>query len=69
MKAAKSRKFKSWFSESIVLPPSVHTRGSETQIIPKYKPVPTRTDRYRDSPLPYLTDLINELMPKLTVKC
>ena len=68
-KAAKSHKFKSWFSESVVVPPSVHTRGNEIKIIPKFKPVPTRTDRYRDSPLPYLTDIINELMPKMTVKC
>ena len=68
-KAAKSHKFKSWFSESVVVPPSVHTRGNEIKIIPKFKPVHTRTDRYRDSPLPYLTDIINELMPKMRVKC
>ena len=26
---------------------------------PKVTPVPTRTDRYKKSPLPFLTDLLN----------
>ena len=59
-KSLKSEKFKSWFSPAIpALRPKPNTRAP----IPKpnkLKDVPYRTARYRDSPLPYLTRLLNE---------
>ena len=52
-KAYKSEKFSGWFSESDV---KVDTRSTKY----KFKAVNTRTERYRDSPLPYLTELLNQ---------
>ena len=58
-KAAKSEKWKHWFVKSTkqVLPP-VNTR-SKKPVQTEYKEVPTRTERYRESPLPFLTSLLN----------
>ena len=46
-KSLKNEKFQSWFCES---------PDSDVQV----KPVKTRTKRYLKSPLPYLTNLLNE---------
>ena len=58
-KSAKHQKFTNWFSENTEVPPNIATRGNENKVITKYNPVQTRTKRYRDSPLPYLTDILN----------
>ena len=51
-KAYVSDKFNSWFSES----------GDNSDTV--LKVVKTRTSRYRKSPLPYLTDLLNQEFSK-----
>ena len=47
-----SDKFNSWFSES----------GDNSDTV--LKDVKTRTSRYRKSPIPYLTDLLNQELSK-----
>ena len=47
LKTSQKQKFKHWF----VPTPRAHTT--------KYRPVWTRTDRYKRTPLPYLTNLLN----------
>ena len=55
-------KYQNWFvpAEKII-PPTINTRCDKTVVQTKYKPVPTRTDRYKRSPLPFLRGLNNEL--------
>ena len=56
-KAEKHVKFSKWFfpdKRSL----DVNTRNSKTK--PKYTPVPSRKVRYKKSPIPYLTDILNE---------
>ena len=51
-------KFQNWFSFS----PEVIDEPAQTRSdlpLLKYKPVKTRTDRYKKSPIPYLTDILN----------
>ena len=58
LKCEKNEKYKTWFAlneENSVPPPN--TRSDKS--LAKYKTVPTRTDRYMDSPIPYLTDILN----------
>ena len=60
-KSEKHWKYSNWFhpaEEKFV--PNFTTRGEETHVQTKYTPVPFRTDRYKDSPLPFLTKLLNE---------
>ena len=47
-KAQKHEKFESWF------------KANENSAATKFVPVPYRTKRYKNSPLPYLTELLNE---------
>ena len=61
-KSAKHPKFKNWFSENTEAPPSIKTRGNENNTMTKFNPVQTRTNRYGDSPLPYLTEILNKTM-------
>ena len=63
-KSVKHPKFKNWFSENTEVPPNIATRGNENKVMTKFNPVQTRTKRYRDSPLPYLTDILNKNMSK-----
>ena len=58
-KAGKHSKYKNWFSEVIYEPRQYSTRASEKLVKPKFKSVPTRTGRYKKSPIPYLTELLN----------
>ena len=61
MKAINHPKYNTWFSKSEPEPyhPKPNTRAPE--VVPtKLKPVPCRTDRFRDSPIPYLTQILNE---------
>ena len=60
-KSEKHIKYKQWFNPAEEYsPPIPNTRSDKTTIQTKYKPVPTRTDRYKTSPIPYLTDLLND---------
>ena len=56
----KNPKYATWFklSES-TNPSSINTRGGVNRK-PKYTPVPSRTDRYEKSPIPFLTELLND---------
>jgi hypothetical protein len=58
LKCEKNLKYKNWFAlseENNV--PAPNTRSDKA--LTKYKPVPSRTDRYMDSPIPYLTNVLN----------
>ena len=61
LKCEKNEKYQTWFTVSdtneIPLP---NTRSDKSIRQTKYKPVPTRTDRYNNSPIPYLTNILNE---------
>ena len=57
IKATKHDKFSSWFQENNI---HTNTRSIKT----KYKKVETRTNRYRKSPIPLLTDIANSLASK-----
>ena len=60
LKCEKNQKFQNWFTLSEVNQvPLPNTRSDKSSNITKYKKVPTRTDRYLDSPLPYLTNALN----------
>ena len=62
-KAAKSKRFKHWFSVSEVVQSNnnVRTRSRKDKLFPPYKNVLTRTCKYKKSPLPVLTNILNEL--------
>ena len=57
-KAVKQSQFKNWFCENTENP-SISTRSKNKRA--KYHEVLTRTDRYKKSPIPYLTTLLNTL--------
>ena len=61
-KAAKSEKFQNWFSptENVENNCSKSTRRNKNKTVPLFRPIPTRTSRYKKSPLPYLTEILNE---------
>ena len=51
-------KYQHWFSEEMENSRPVHnTRRDKNAYKTKYRVVPTRTDRFKNSPIPYLTDL------------
>ena len=56
-KAVKNEKYKHWFVESGRSAQDIKTRSKKNTT--EYKPIKFRTDRYRNSPLPYLTSLLN----------
>ena len=59
-KANKHPKFSRWFSKHETTN-TEHNRTCKVEIDkPFLKPVVTRTDRYRRSPIPYLTSLLNK---------
>ena len=60
-KAGKHLKYKNWFSEFVHDTTKYSTRQNKMKSNPKFNPVPTRTDRYKKSPLPYLTELLNNI--------
>ena len=61
-KALKSDKFQNWFSVENDSGPVIKTRNFKPK--PKLKPVKTRTKRYANSPIPYLTNLLNHHFEK-----
>ena len=60
-KAGKHLKYKNWFSEFGHERKKCSKRQNEKKTNPMFNPVPTRTDRYKKSPLPYLTELLNNI--------
>ena len=58
-RAGKHSKYKNWFNKMEKETPKMSTRRTEKEGCPKYRPVPSRTNRYKFSPLPFLTELLN----------
>ena len=58
-KAKKHPKYKYWFSDFKHKPLNFQTRERKNKTTPEFNPVPTRTERFKKSPLPFLTDLLN----------
>ena len=59
-KPEKHNRFGNWFESAVPNPePVPYTRSDKTCLQMKYKPVTVSTERYKDSPLPYLTYLLN----------
>ena len=60
-KCENNPKYSKWFNLSENFkPPNIKTRGCVNRMQPKYTPVPSRTDRYENSPIPFLTKLLND---------
>ena len=59
-KASKSTRYRNWFTLKTTSPPTINTRQHKKELN-KYLPVQTRTCRYKNSPLPYLTDILNKI--------
>ena len=55
-KAVRNEQFQNWFSLNDDPVPNFTTRSDKVTDRNMYHPVNTRTDRYANSPLPYLTD-------------
>ena len=62
-KAAKSEKYQNWFNETenVENNCSMTTRRKKNKTVPLFRAIPTRTSRYKKSPLPYLTEMLNEM--------
>ena len=58
-KSVKNPRYNNWFSKNVAVPPPIGTRPGTKKDFTEYQPVRTRTDRFRKSPLPYLTELLN----------
>ena len=58
-KSVRHLKYKSWFNPKIKVAESKNTRQKQNQGNKKFHPVVFRTERYKKSPLPYLTELLN----------
>ena len=59
-KAAENLRYMHWFSQKSKLTNS-KTRKTRSDQSKKYHPVQFRTSRYKNSPLPYLTELLNNM--------
>ena len=58
-KASKHLKYQDWFTKDNNNPTLVNTKARNQKSKLQYLPVNTRTDRYKKSPLPFLTDILN----------
>ena len=63
-KSLKNSRYKSWFCANNSPPPTINTRHEATKVHTMFNPIMTRTDRFKKSPLPYLTDLLNNIKTK-----
>ena len=61
-KAVKHNQFKNWFCEKEENLSNINTRSQHSRS--KYLEVLTRTERYKKSPIPYLTHILNYLAEK-----
>ena len=59
-KAEKHKKYSKWFHPRKIFKPNFSTRSKKNQAKLKYTPVPFRKMRYNRSPIPFLTQLLNE---------
>ena len=55
VKSSKHQKFSQWFQPA----PAMQTNTRSSKNAPKYTTIPARTARYRKSPIPYMTELLN----------
>ena len=55
-KAIKGKKFKQWFAMEENNEPNIRTRGYRPK--PELRPVTFKRKRYKNSPIPYLTELL-----------
>ena len=60
-KSAKHPKYQNWFRMDVNLANDKNTRKAKKSLKQKYHSVQYRTERYKNSPLPYLTELLNTL--------
>ena len=60
-KSVKHPKFRHWFRRNEKSVNETKIRKVKNQKIQRYHPVPYRTEKYKNSPLPYLTDLLNNI--------
>ena len=60
-KSAKHPRYKNWFCESTETEQSKKTRKKNWEIKSKYNHVQYRTDRFKNSHLSYLTELLNNM--------
>ena len=60
-KSPKHPKYQNWFCESTEKEPFKKTRKKNWEIKSKYNHVQYRTDRFKNSPLSYLTELLNNM--------
>ena len=58
-KASKHSKYQNWFCRDIPEPATRVTRTNKKKSNQQYLPVETRTDRFKKSPLPFLTEILN----------
>ena len=64
-KCERNPKYSTWFRLSdSPTQTNIQTRGASSNQRTKYMSVTARTDRYQKSPLPFLTDLLNEYYAK-----
>ena len=60
-KAAQHPRYKNWFYPKVKESEYRNTRKQYQKRNEKYHPVQFRTERYKNSPIPYLTELLNNL--------
>jgi hypothetical protein len=68
-KSEKQPKYSNWFhaaDKGII--PSINTRSDKTILQTKHTQVFLRTDRYTNSPIPFLTELLNKDCLRINVK-
>ena len=56
IKCFKSPRYSTWFHSNQYTQPIYNTRSEKSKLVP----VSSRTQRYKNSPIPYLTELLNK---------
>ena len=59
-KCIKHPNYQHWFCQNTEDTHNLNTMNNSTKIKAKFTPVDTRSDRYQNSPLPYLTEILNK---------
>ena len=70
-KTAKSEKFKNWFNqtENVENNCNINTRRNKNKTVPLFRPIPTRTSRYKKSPLGPLLDFAGAAALQAVSEC
>ena len=63
-KSSKHKKYQNWFCRNRNEGPKFNTRANSGKFKNQYIEVKTRTERFKKSPLPYLTELLNNTYRK-----